>query len=89
MGVYDLYEGVQLKVGPCELKSFKVGDTVPILDGVYVGYEGIVVISGCIFVARFANLETKWGEVLDPRALLNGKNPVIRAMIKMAEGENG
>lgn len=87
MGMYDIYEGVQLKVGSCVLESFKVGDTVQILDGIYVGYEGIVVIKGCIFIAKFDNLETKWGSILTPEQLLEGKNPIAEGLKAMLEAD--
>ncbi len=76
MGVYDTYANVQLKIGPCELKHYNIGDAVPILDGIYVGYEGIVVIKNCIFVAVFKELGTKWGTTIDMDDTLNMHNPI-------------
>jgi len=68
MGVYDHYgeEAVQLKVGPCELKQYNVGDKVDIRDGVYIGWEGIVVIHEGKLLHVYPCLITKYGEELYP-----------------------
>lgn len=53
MGMYDTYgeRESQLKVGPCLLHHYKLGDTVLIDDGVYVSFERMIVIKHHIFVA--------------------------------------
>lgn len=73
MGLYDCYgkQGIQLKVGPCKCKSYKLGDKVTgIPDGVYLGYEGVVVIKGRVFIAEFSELMDKWGGIIDTFPLL-------------------
>ena len=70
MGVYDEYAGLQLKVGPCQLGQYALGDKVPIDDGVYVAWGGVVVIRNGLFVAAFEHLLSKWGDVIDPEDVL-------------------
>lgn len=47
--MYDTYRGVdgtevQMKNGPCYLEVYEIGDKAPIRDGIYISYEGIIVI---------------------------------------------
>jgi len=70
MGVYDDYgDGnlwVQLKVGPCELHEYRVGDAVDIADGVYLDHAGVVVVLEGRLAAVFSHLCSKWGDVIGP-----------------------
>jgi hypothetical protein len=79
MSVYDEYGSrrVQLKVGPCRMGHYDVGDRVKerIRDGGYVGWEGVVVIKGRVVVGVFKDVFTKWGDVIDKSAILTLKNP--------------
>jgi len=72
---------VQLKVGPCIGVHYKVGDTIGISDGLYIGYEGVVVIKDHIFVSEFGTDEvfTKWGDSF-PVDILE-LNPVQAAIL--------
>ena len=65
MGVYDIYGDVQLKVSEnvC-CKYHEIGDKVNISDGIYVGYEGVVVVVDGTFVAQFHEIRDKWGGIL-------------------------
>ncbi len=83
MGTYDTYEGVQMKAAEDKdgMDYYKVGDKVSIPDGVYVGHEGVVVIVGRIFAAKFDNINDKWGGTITPKALLEPVDP-FRALIK-------
>ena len=76
MGVYDEYgkKGVQLKVGCCELKQYKIGEKVSIPDGVYVGHEGIIVILNGKLLAEFDHIIDKYGEIVEPVSLFH--NPL-------------
>lgn len=38
------------------MAEFKIGDTVPIADGVYLGWDGVVVIDGGRFLAEFDSI---------------------------------
>ena len=78
MGVYDTYGEVQLKVGPCILDEYNVGDKVHIPDGIYVGHEGFVVIRSGVFVTEFDRLTTKWGDYLSPKDVLISIDPFVR-----------
>lgn len=62
MGMYNTYGNVQLKVGDeLTLSEFGVGDEVDIPDGVYVGYEGVVVIIDGKLAKVFPTLLNKYG----------------------------
>lgn len=80
MGVYDEYAGIQLKVGPCVLAQYVIGDEVEIPDGVYAGHEGLVVIVDGVFVAEFEHLTTKWGDIVDMPSLLDSYSPILQAL---------
>jgi len=82
MGCYNTYGGVQLKVEPEEdllLTDYKVGRKVPISDGVYVGQEGVVVVTGGRLTAVFPVLHDKWGGDILPLDVVNPRNPVKQA----------
>jgi hypothetical protein len=83
MGLFDNYEHVQIKVGDPYLRQFEIGDKVPIIDGVYVGNEGVVVVKDQILVAVFDQLISKWGEAIQPSEVLD--NPLDKALAKIAE----
>ena len=81
MGVYNIFgeNNIQLKVESYEklqLKHYKIGDEVELGDGIYVGYEGIVVIVDGIFIAEFLGIFDKWGGFAGSGTLINNKNPV-------------
>jgi hypothetical protein len=85
MGLYDIYNGIQLKVGPCEIHTYEIGDAVPIDDGIYVAHEGIVVIHNSKFVARFDNIFTKWGDIVDPQTILDPHDYIKKAVKETIE----
>lgn len=80
MGMYDTFGATQLKVGDCDMAHYDVGDEVTMADGVYVGYEGIVVIKDGVFVAEVGKNElfNKWGGPLEID--LDEANPVAQAI---------
>ncbi|MBC8462417.1 MAG: hypothetical protein H8D67_30975 [Deltaproteobacteria bacterium] len=80
MGVYDEYGEIQLKVGPCCLVQYDIGDEVEIPDGVYVGHEGLVVIVEGIFIATFEHITTKWGQEVSTASILDPYNPILQAI---------
>ena len=89
MGMFDDYGTVQLKVGPCEMLSFKPGDEVPIPDGVYVAWGGVVVIHGGRFVGEWTVLTTKWGTEVDPGVALYAMQDLIPVAEQVARREKG
>lgn len=70
MGMFDWYEDAQLKVGPRGMHAYHVGDAVPIKDGVYLAWEGVVVVHGGELLAVHPRLTLKWGEEIDPDKLI-------------------
>jgi hypothetical protein len=82
MGVFDSYgkKGVQLKVGDPSLKSFKEGDEVDIADGIYLGYEGAVVIIDGKLAKVFSYLKDKWGGRIRIKDVLDPMNPIVHAL---------
>jgi hypothetical protein len=87
MGAYDCFGNCQLKVGLCELIEYKIGDVVPIQDGVYLDYGGVVVIKDHKFIAEFSELRDKWGGHIEPREIIDPINPVSRALERFKEPE--
>jgi hypothetical protein len=82
MGVYDTYgrQAVQLKIGDPSLDHFKEGDEVNIADGVYLGYEGAVVIIDGKLAKVFSYVKDKWGGKIRVRDIINPINPVAQAV---------
>ena len=87
MGVYDEYGSVQLKIGDVALRQFEIGDDVPICDGVYVGYDAVIVIVSGVFVAEFPHVTTKWGDIRSPLSILERHDYVKAALRSMEGGE--
>jgi len=88
MGIYNTYEGVQIKVGNCLMDEYKIGDKVDLPNGVYVGFEGIIVIIDNILKAKFSFILDKWGSIIEPKEIIEDNNPVKQAIdnIKKTKG---
>jgi hypothetical protein len=82
MGIYDTYgrRGVQLKVGDPSLNHFKEGDEVNIADGVYLGYEGAVVIIDGKLAKVFNYLKDKWGGKIRVKDIIDPANPIAQSI---------
>lgn len=85
MGVYDCYgkDGVQLKIGPCELKQYNEGDKVDITDGIYIANEGVVIIHDGKLLATYEILYDKYGGILEPKGVW--ENPLIKIVKETVE----
>mgnify|MGYP001613846378 CR=1 FL=1 len=73
MGLFDDYAGVQLKVGNDAMKEYDeyaVGDAVPIADGIYVGWEGFVVVHAGKILCVAETITTKWGMTASAESVL-------------------
>lgn len=99
MGCYDCYGDnrnaktgenfVQLKNGPCILHCYDIGDEVEIADGVYVGYEGVVVIHDKKVLRVDKVLIDKWGGSILPEDILdNPLQKVVDEMVKKYKKED-
>jgi hypothetical protein len=82
MGMYDEFgeKYIQIKAGKCRLAHYKIGDAVPLSDGVYIAYEGTIVIKDRVFIAELDRecVFDKWGGLLDID--LNNFNPTVNAL---------
>jgi hypothetical protein len=87
MGVFNSFGNsfIQLKVGECDLKHFKVGDKVEIKDGVYMGHEGVVVIKDGVFLADFPYVISKWGDVIAPKTVIESLSEVKKVIKRAVE----
>ena len=64
MGCYDTYgkNEIQIKAGDRLMRNFKIGDKITDLhNGLYIGYEGAIVIKKGVFVEEFDCIYDKWG----------------------------
>lgn len=80
MGTFNTFgkKYIQLKVGSCCMMHYDIGDKVDIPDGIYLAYEGIVVISDNGKLIAFCDkLFDKWGNAININELLNKNNPVM------------
>jgi len=62
------------------MKTYQVGDVVPLEDGVHVAYEAVIVVQHGKFIAEFPHLITKYGGIVSCESILNSHNHVVRAM---------
>ena len=94
MGTYDEFISddekicVQLKVGECQCNLYKEGDKVNISDGIYLGYEGVVVIKEGKVIGVFGEGQVfdKWGCNFNFNYAINNLNP-LKKVIKDILGE--
>lgn len=70
MGIYDTYGSTQLKVGDSALTYYKIGDSVDIEDGIYVGWDGFVVIKDGVFIAECETITSTHGDVISSEKVL-------------------
>lgn len=75
MGVFDTYGITQLKVGDCNFNQYNIGDKVEIPDGVYISYDGAVVVNDGVFICFFERLFDKWGNPLSIENILDVRWP--------------
>lgn len=87
MGCYDTFGklGVQLKCTECRMDYFNIGDEVPLTDGIYVGYEGCVVVYHGKFVAELPldAITDKWGSPIEVD--INERNPLTSVVKEYVE----
>lgn len=85
MGTPDTYGdlGIQLKNGePC-CRHYKIGANVDLPDGIYIGFEGAVVVKDGKYVMDFPSESVldKWGNEVDIRS----RNPVQQAVDEISQ----
>lgn len=98
MGCYDSFakniddskkqNTVQLKVGECLCRLFLVGDKVyDINDGLYIGYEGVVLIQNSTVAAVILEeeIKDKWGNNINLKELMDKNSPIVIAMSKIKQ----
>ncbi len=88
MGVYNTYgdkNRAQIKVGEnLNFSHFSIGDQADIPDGLYITYDGIVIVRFGRVYDEFTpdELFDKWGKPIDLPHLLYDLNPVSEAIEK-------
>jgi hypothetical protein len=89
MGMFDTYGHVQLKVGPCELVNYEIGDNVSISDGLYIGYGGFVLIKNGKLLATEETVITSWGDKHTATSIIEKLelNPLIGVVRKLTMKE--
>ena len=84
MGVYDTYgkTRVQIKAGNdgMSMNDFFVGDKVPLPDGIYIGYEGTIIVKDGVFIAEALFIKDKYGGILNFKNIIDENNPVSQAI---------
>lgn len=88
MGIYNIYNGIQLKVGIVDMIYYKVGDKVAIPDGIYVGYEGIAIIDGGKLRRTYDYLIDKWGNEIKCKDVIAPNNPISKAIKKKGNNDS-
>ena len=91
MGIYDTVTGeaisIQLKSTPDPyLHDYKVGEDIPLVDGIHIGYEGAAVVKDGRVIMVTNIILDKWGGVIDPGKVIYDRNPVVEG-IREAMGE--
>jgi len=81
MGAYDEYGNAQIKLAMgSEPQCYKIGDKVPLEDGVYLDYGTVIVIKDGVFVAEFDELRSKWGDRIDSGGVIAALSPISQAI---------
>jgi hypothetical protein len=86
MGLYDTLGSTQIKIFQ-SFCQYKIGDKVPYEDGIYIGFEGFVVVINKIFVAEFQDAKDKWGNIITPEEIITENNPIVIALKNSIEKE--
>jgi hypothetical protein len=90
MGMYDEYDGQQMKIGDdLTCHNFEIGDEVTIPDGAYLTWEGVVVIHDGRLVCTFPTLTTKWGDAVQPGVALYGATSLLACARMVANRDPG
>ena len=87
MGIYDIYGDAQIKIGDVRMNCYKIGDSVPLNDGIYIDHSVAIVIVGGVFVAQFHELYTKWGDQILPEQILCLHDEVSQVVKDFKEGK--
>ncbi len=91
MGLYDTVVSrhgnisIQVKSTECTMQVYKIGDVIPLPNGVHVGYEGVFVVDRGLLLTVYDQLYDKWGGVLFPKEILDSRNPVKLAIDKIED----
>lgn len=87
MGCYDSYYSeetgeVQIKAGERLMREYVEGSQCDLQDGIYVGYEGVVVVKRGRVVAVTKRIFDKWGGDICEKVLeiISSKNPGVEVM---------
>ena len=89
MGMFDTFgeDFIQIKAGPRMMNHYRIGDPVPLDDGVYLAHDGAVVIQDGKVLVTTKDIFTKWGDPITLRELLEAKNPIAQALAGIVKGK--
>jgi len=84
MGLFNSYGEleIQLKIDKdsLTLKHYSIGEKVSLDDGIYIGFEGAIVIKDGVFIAEFDSLTDKWGNSLSCQEIIGPESPLLKAL---------
>lgn len=92
MSMYDTVEQhLQVKcTSNPSLKNYKIGDEIPLSDGLYLCSEGWFVVLHGIVLEASSIIFDKWGNPLAPGEIIKNNNPILQVIEELeAESKNG
>jgi hypothetical protein len=70
------------------MSCYRVGDSAPISDGVYLGYDGVVVVKDGKLMMVEPVVHSSWGRELKPIDLINSYNPASSIVESISDEHN-
>lgn len=85
MGVFDIYgsnPAIQIKAFEATMTHYEIGAQVPIIDGVYIARDGLVVVKDGRLLATFGegHLFSKWGDKLVESVVIREYDHIQKAI---------
>jgi len=91
MGCFDTVgkEYIQLKCTECIMAHYEIGDKIPLSEGLYISYEGWLVVKNDKVLMTGTHIYDKWGNVLEPSKIMDINTPVARTIRTFKGGKHG
>jgi len=86
MSAYDMVGKnlIQIKLNTrCNGSIYKIGDSINLEDGLYIGYEGWFIVEENIITKEGSTIFNKWGDKITTVDILDPKNPVCKCIDKI------